>query len=289
MAATTPNRRLFFWVDAFARSPFEGNPAAVCITDRELGADVEQGLASEFGVSETVFLWPIDSNYAIRWFTPTREVPLVGHATLAAAQTILRELEPGRSTVTFLSPLSGSLSARIDAGEISIELPADQDVAAPQDDRLSDALGERPSAVRLGRHIMAIFDDLDQVRRLRPDFEKLAKLDRPTIVATAPGVECDYVLRFFAPANGVPEDPVSGVAQCSLVPYWAHRLGRSDSLLSRQFSRRGGVMRCTSKEGRVVISGRCTILVRGTLDERLVSAKHGVTRMNLRPKSPLDG
>jgi predicted PhzF superfamily epimerase YddE/YHI9 len=96
------------------------------------------------------------------------------------------------------------------------------------------------------------------------------KLDRPTIVATAPGHECDYVLRFFAPANGVPEDPVSGVAQCSLVPYWAHRLGRADNLLSRQLSQRGGIMRCSLREDWVVISGRCTILVRGILDEQLL-------------------
>jgi PhzF family phenazine biosynthesis protein len=270
MASTMLNRRLFFWIDAFARSPFEGNPAAVCITDRELRADVQQGLASEFALSETVFLWPIDSNYAIRWFTPTREVPLVGHATLAAAQTILTELEPGRSTVTFLSPLSGSLSARIDAGEISIELPADQPGVVPSDDHLSAALGERPSAVWVGRHIMAIFDNPNQVHNLKPDFDRLAKLDRATIVATAPGSECDYVLRFFAPANGVPEDPVSGVAQCSLVPYWTHRLGRADNLLSRQLSQRGGIMRCSLRKDWVIISGRCAILVRGTLDARLL-------------------
>jgi PhzF family phenazine biosynthesis protein len=266
-------RASFFWIDAFARSSFEGNPAAVCITDHEMPVDLQQGLASEFGLSETVFIWPVVSDYGIRWFTPTREVPLVGHATLAAAKAILIDLEPGRSTVTFLSPLSGPLIARVDADEITIELPADQSETVPPEDFLSNALGEIPSAVRIGRHIMAIFDHCDQIRGMKPDFGKLANLQRPTIVVTAPGLECDYVLRFFAPANGVSEDPVSGVAQCSLVPYWAQRLGRSDDLLSCQLSKRGGIMRCSLRKDWVAISGSCVTLLRGDLDGRLLSAR----------------
>jgi PhzF family phenazine biosynthesis protein len=258
----------YFWIDAFAEAAFSGNPAAVCVTEGELPEDTQQQLATEFGISETVFLWPIGSNYGIRWFTPTCEVPLVGHATLAAAHAICADIEPGRRAVTFVSRASGSLAARLEDGELAIELPADQPKPTIRSERLAEGLGANPVDVCIGRHIMAIFDTSDQVRSLKPDFRILSELERPTIIATAPGDDCDYVLRFFAPANGVPEDPVSGVAQCSLVPYWTERFGHSKALTSRQLSRRGGTMRCILDGDRVVISGKCVTLVRGSLDER---------------------
>jgi predicted PhzF superfamily epimerase YddE/YHI9 len=254
-----------FWIDAFSEAPFGGNPAAVCLTDADLPDLLKQGIARELNLSETVFLWPHAAGYAIRWFTPTREVPLVGHATLAAAYAILTFVEPARDSVAFFSPASGELAAYRDGAGLAIELPADRTSECPAPADLVTGLGARPQAVRVGRHYMALFESEDVVAGLQPDFAALARLDRPTIIATAPGSGCDYVLRFFAPANGVPEDPVSGVAQCSLVPYWSGRLGR-DRLISDQLSARGGRMSCRLRDDRVVISGSCCPIARGELD-----------------------
>jgi PhzF family phenazine biosynthesis protein len=261
----------FFWIDAFADAPFGGNPAAVCLTEEDLPRALQQKIARELALSETVFIRPMPGGYAIRWFTPTTEVPLVGHATLAAAHAVLTILEPDRSSVAFFSPISGKLAAYRDGGELAIELPVDdtQDCAPPAD--LVVGLGMAPQAVRVGRHYMALFAEESAVAGLRPDFAALAQLDRPTIIATAPGRSCDYVLRFFAPANGVPEDPVSGVAQCSLVPFWRARLGR-ELLISDQLSARGGRMRCWLRGESVVIAGKCSPIAEGVFDAAVIGA-----------------
>jgi PhzF family phenazine biosynthesis protein len=258
-----------FWIDAFADTPFGGNPAAVCLTEEDLPHVLQQNIARELDLSETVFIRPMAGGYAIRWFTPTAEVPLVGHATLAAAHAVLTVLQPDRSSVAFFSPISGELAAYRDGGGLAIELPADetQECAPPAD--LVAGLGAAPQAVRIGRHYMALFAEERAVLGLRPDFAALARLDRPTIIATAPGRSCDYVLRFFAPANGVPEDPVSGVAQCSLVPYWRARLGR-DRLTCDQLSARGGRMRCWLRGDSVVIAGKCCPIAEGVFDAAVI-------------------
>jgi predicted PhzF superfamily epimerase YddE/YHI9 len=258
-----------FWIDAFADAPFGGNPAAVCLTDADLPDTLKQGIARELNLSETVFIWPRGKGYAIRWFTPTKEVPLVGHATLAAAYVVLTYLEPERTTVAFFSPASGELAAYRDGAGFAIELPADRTIDCPAPADLVAGLGALPEAVRVGRHYMALYASEDAVSGLRIDFAALARLDRPTIIATAPGARCDYVLRFFAPANGVPEDPVSGVAQCSLVPYWSSRLLR-DRLVSDQLSTRGGRMCCWMRDDRVVISGACCPIAQGEFDPTVV-------------------
>jgi PhzF family phenazine biosynthesis protein len=259
-----------FWIDAFADTPFSGNPAAVCLTTAELPDTLKHEIAREFNLSETVFICPEVRGYTIRWFTPTTEVPLVGHATLAAAYAVLTILEPSRSSVTFFNAISGALPAYRDGAELAIELPADEtsDCVPPSD--LIAGLGTLPQSTRVGRHYMALFADESIVTRLRPDFEALARLDRPTIIATAPGSRCDYVLRFFAPANGVLEDPVSGVAQCSLVPYWSARFGRN-RLISHQLSTRGGRMCCWMRDERVVISGKCCPIAEGVFDSAVIA------------------
>ncbi len=254
----------FFWVDAFAEAAFSGNPAVVCVMREAIETDVLQAAAREFNVSESVFISGAEGRYGIRWFTPTRELPLVGHATLAAAHIVTTEIEPGRSTLTFTSHLSGALPAFREGDRVAITLPADELSPVAPPEALVLGLGLRPVETWLGRHYVAVLESADAVRAVRPVFESLATLDRPTIAVTAPGIECDYVLRFFAPANGVPEDPVSGVAQCSLVPLWAKRTGRS-LLRSEQLSERGGTMDCRLTEEGVVVSGPCRTLVRGTL------------------------
>jgi PhzF family phenazine biosynthesis protein len=258
-----PGKR-FFWIDAFAPGPFMGNPAVVCVLDEEADAVTMQRAAREFNVSETAFVHGGEGIYDIRWFTPTCELPLVGHATLAAAHAIMTAIEPGLECVVFNSPLSGQLPARRSDDGIAITLPADATKACMLPSALRDGLGVVPAETRIGRHYVAVLGSPSEVAAVKPDFAALANLDRPTIAVTAAGSGDDYVLRFFAPANGVPEDPVSGVAQCSLVPYWAERLGRS-RLGSRQLSERGGRMICTLTDSGVVIAGPCHTLSEGNL------------------------
>lgn len=258
-----PGKR-FFWIDAFAAEPFTGNPAVVCVLEEEADAAAMQRAAREFNVSETAFVRGGNGAYDIRWFTPTCELPLVGHATLAAAHAIMTAVEPGLETVVFNSRLSGRLPARRSDDGVAITLPADATTACRLPSALRDGLGLVPTETRVGRHYVAVLDSPSEVAAVKPDFAALARLDRPTIAVTAAGQGDDYVLRFFAPANGVPEDPVSGVAQCSLVPYWAERLGRS-RLCSRQLSERGGRMICTLTESGVVIAGPCHTLAEGRL------------------------
>jgi PhzF family phenazine biosynthesis protein len=255
----------FFWIDAFTESPFSGNPAAVCVLEHEVPDATLQNIAREFNLSETVFISRRSSGYDIRWFTPTLEVDLVGHATLAAAYVIMAELEPGRTAIEFHSRRSGLLRAYGDRTLVSIELPADALRPCEVPAALLAGLGRSPARVLKGRHYVAVMSDPAEVLSIHPNLPELMKLDRPTIAVTAPDTETDYVLRFFAPANGVPEDPVSGVAQCSLVPFWAGELKRS-KLRSRQLSARGGMMDCELQGDRVVISGPCTSIARGRLD-----------------------
>src|SRR5262245_7932365 len=258
-----PGKR-FFWIDAFATGPFMGNPAVVCVLDEEADALTMQRAAREFNVSETVFVHGGEGTYDIRWFTPTHELPLVGHATLAAAHAIMTSVEPGSDSVVFNSRLSGRLPARRCDDGIAITLPADTTAECMPPSALCDGLGLVPAETRVGRHYVAVLGSASEVAAVKPDFAALANLDRPTIAVTAAGGGDDYVLRFFAPANGVPEDPVSGVAQCSLVPYWTERLGRS-RLSSRQLSERGGRMICTLTESGVTVAGPCYTLSEGNL------------------------
>lgn len=253
-----------FWVDAFSALPYRGNPAVVCVLEQDLRDERLQAMAKEFNVSETAFILKADDNYSIRWFTPTKELPLVGHATLAAAHVVLSELELDREDVMFESEMSGRLLAFRDANSLAIILPAD--IAEPCEcpPELIDGLGRAPQAVLKGRHYLAVYRDQTEVASLDPEFRALSNLDRPTIAATAPGAQADYVLRFFAPANGVPEDPVSGVAQCSLVPYWASRLSKK-ILTSEQLSSQGGTMICKETEAGIQVAGPCCTLFSGNL------------------------
>ena len=254
-----------FWIDAFASTPYSGNPAVICALQSWAPTPALQKVAAEFNVSETAFLVLQGRDYAIRWLTPSTEVDLVGHATLAAAHAVMNHLEPGRQEVRFLSERNGALTARRQAGQIALDLPALAIEPAPTSAALVAGLGVRPVETFVGKHYLAALENEDQVRALSPDHASLLKLDRPAVMVTAPGRACDYVLRFFAPANGVPEDPVSGVAQCMLVPYWARRLGKA-SFEVRQLSPRGGQMRCALKDKTVTIGGPCVTVLAGMIE-----------------------
>ncbi|HUA56768.1 MAG TPA: PhzF family phenazine biosynthesis protein [Candidatus Sulfotelmatobacter sp.] len=255
-----------YFVDAFADRPYAGNPAAICPLDRWLPEPAMQAIAAEIGFSETAFIVREGEDWRIRWFTPTLEVDLVGHATLAAAFVILERIDPRRAEIRFESRGGPLIVGR--AGDLlSMDFPAR--VAAPvvAPLRLVEGLGKPPVAVLAATHYLAVYADAADVRGLAPDMATLAALDRAAVIVTAPGTPelgADFVSRFFAPANGVPEDPVSGVAHCTLIPYWASRLGKT-RLIGRQLSKRGGELVCEDRGARVLIAGRAALVLEGRI------------------------
>jgi len=256
-----------YHVDAFASRVFAGNPAAVVPLERWLPDEVMQAIAAENNVAETAFFVRSDAGHHIRWMTPTVEMDLCGHATLASAWVIFNLLdETGRREVAFGSR-SGEL--RVVAGEegrLALDFPSRApEPAAASLDAVATALGRSPACVLGSRDYVAVFETEDDVRALAPDMARVAALDRMAVIATAPGRDCDFVSRFFAPAVGIPEDPVTGSAHCTLVPYWAERLGRS-RLFARQVSRRGGELWCEHRGDRVSIAGHAALYLTGTIE-----------------------
>lgn len=259
----------FYHVDAFANRPFEGNPAAVCPLESWLPDATLQAIAAEHNLSETAFYVPKGSQYELRWFTPEVEVDLCGHATVPSAHVIFdvrREVSGNR--VTFRSK-SGELGVDkiAENGSVlyALDFPArpPQPCAAPPG--LSQALGAAPQSVLAARDYMCVFGSEDEVLALKPDMARVAALDRFAVIVTAPGKDCDFVSRFFAPSKGVNEDPVTGSAHCTLIPYWAERLGKP-KLFARQRSRRGGELWCEHRGDRVSIAGRALKYSEGTIE-----------------------
>jgi PhzF family phenazine biosynthesis protein len=261
-----------FIIDAFTDRPMTGNPAAVCPLQEWLPVEAMQSIAAEMNLSETVFFVPrqgapqseTSRDFDVRWFTPTKEVDMIGHATLAAGYLVLERLHPAAETARFISP-TAELSVRREGDMLQMSMPAlvPQQIAEPAG--LAAALGAKPTAVFAAKHYLAVFGSAELVVGLRPDFTALADLALPAVIVTAKGEgEFDFVSRFFAPANGVPEDAVSGVAHCCLAPYWADNLGRSD-MKGRQLSSRGGVVLCHYSGKDVVLGGTATIFLEGTI------------------------
>jgi PhzF family phenazine biosynthesis protein len=259
-------------IDAFTDRPMTGNPAAVCPLDRWLPVDVMQSIAAEMNLSETVFFAPAQGgpgsgpsrDFDVRWFTPTREIDMIGHATLAAGYLVLNRLQPSLDAVRFLSP-TAELSVQRGEGMLQMNMPAL--VARPIETPagMAEALGAKPAAVLAAKHYLALFDSPAEITALQPDFAALAKLALPAVIVSARAEgDYDFVSRFFAPANGVPEDSVSGVAHCCLSPYWSERLGRP-KLTGRQISSRGGTVVCVHAGDRVVLGGNAAIFLEGSL------------------------
>jgi PhzF family phenazine biosynthesis protein len=253
-------------IDAFAERPLTGNPAAVCPLSAWLPPATMQAIAAEMNLSETVFFAPEPSGeaFGIRWFTPTREVELIGHATLAAGYHVLEQMRPGATSVRFVSG-GEAFTVERDGPALTLEMPAlpPRPIAAPP--ALAQALGRPPTAILAAKHYLCVFEQADDVRTLAPDMAALARLDLPAVIVTAPaGGAADFVSRFFAPANGVPEDPVSGVAHLCLTPYWAGRLGKT-KLVGHQLSARGGIVRCEHRGERVRLGGSAAVFLRGQI------------------------
>ncbi|MBN1491881.1 MAG: PhzF family phenazine biosynthesis protein [Phycisphaerae bacterium] len=254
----------YYQVDAFTSKVFTGNPAGVCLLDAWLNEATLQAIAAENNLSETAFVVRSGDAFAIRWFTPTVEVDLCGHATLASAFVLFTQVDPALDAVAFES-LSGGLTVRKEAERIVLDFPSRKAVPGPPPDGLAAALGAEPVAVLRGmRDCLAVFETEADVRALRPDMTRLNQVDVFGVIATARGTQADFVSRFFAPREGIPEDPVTGSAHCTLIPYWAQQLGKTE-LHALQVSQRGGELFCTDAGERVRIAGRAVLYLRGTI------------------------
>jgi len=259
-----------FHVDAFASEVFRGNPAGVCPLEAWLPDAVMQSIAMENALPETAFLVGGGGRYDIRWFTPETEVELCGHATLASAHVLFGGKERGAETIAFASK-GGPLRVDRRGDLLALDLPSRPPEALPSLEAirtsLAAALGAAPRDVLAARDYLAVFDHEDEVRALAPDMARVAALDRFAVIVTAKGRDggdVDFVSRFFAPAKGIPEDPVTGSAHCTLVPYWSSRLGK-DELRARQLSRRGGDLACELRGDRVSLAGRAVLYLEGTI------------------------
>jgi len=266
----------FYWVDAFAAKVFSGNPAGVVPLGAWLDEALMQRIAFEHGISETAFFVPTGpGRYHLRWFTPGAEVDLCGHATVATAFVLFTRLGFTGERITFDSR-SGPLGVRrLPDGKIELDFPSRPAVPATPPAALLPGLGANPAyyAQAQAQANLAVFNTAAEIRALRPDFAALATLEQYGTIVTAPGDDCDFVSRFFAPRVGVPEDPVTGSAHCVLTPYWARRLGKMQ-LHARQLSARGGELWCelvpSTGSGpageRVKIAGHAALYLQGEIE-----------------------
>lgn len=255
-----------FQVDAFTDELFKGNPAAVCPLDKWLPPGTMQNIALENNLSETAFYIKEDEGFALRWFTPSTEVDLCGHATLAAAHVIFTQKKYESSTISF-STKSGELTvAKKDNGLLAMNFPAvSVKPEAPPLDLYHGVNGEIADEVYRADDFMMVFDKEEKIRNIIPHFELLSKIDARGIIVTAPGNNVDFVSRFFAPSVGVNEDPVTGSAHTELIPYWAERLNK-DELTAAQVSPRSGKLYCKMPDDdRVEIAGRACTYLEGTI------------------------
>ncbi|AOS43741.1 putative isomerase YddE [Lacunisphaera limnophila] len=254
-----------YWIDAFASQVFTGNPAAVVPLDTWLPDGLMQRIAFENGLAETAFFVPVGAGrYHLRWFTPGAEVDLCGHATVATAFTLFTALGFSGPVITFDSR-SGPLPVRrLPDGKIELDFPARPALPVPPPAALVQGLGATPAYYAQAQANLAVFNTAAEVRALRPDFGALATLEQYGTIVTAPGEDCDFVSRFFAPRVGVPEDPVTGSAHCVLTPYWAARLGKT-KLHARQLSARGGELWCEQAGDRVKIAGHAVLYLKGEI------------------------
>jgi len=255
-----------YHLNAFTTKPFAGNPAAVCPLAEWLDDGLLQAVAAENNLSETAFFTPWRDQYELRWFTPRSEVKLCGHATLASAFVILQILETKRDSVRFETRASGALTVTRDGDLLAMDFPALAPWACTDPPTaLSKGLGKVPfEVVQIEDNYFAVFEKEEEVRRLRPDLRLLEELHPAGVAVTAPGKDCDFVSRYFAPSYGIPEDSVTGSTHCSLAPYWAKRL-RKTKLHARQISERGGELWCEVRGERVILRGNAVLTLQGDL------------------------
>jgi PhzF family phenazine biosynthesis protein len=253
-----------YQIDAFTDQLFGGNPAAICPLEKWLPDATMQSIAAENNIAETAFFVREGDGFLLRWFTPREEVDLCGHATLAAADLLFKVLEPGRTAVAFRTLKAGVLDVVLKDDLLVMDFPSRPGKPISTPPQLSAALGKAPVEVLKARDYMAVYATAADVAALTPDMYATAALDAWVIV-TAPGEnDVDFVSRFFAPSGGIPEDPVTGSAHCTLTPYWAQRLGKK-KLEARQISQRGGALTCGLDGDRVTIAGKAVLYLEGMI------------------------
>jgi PhzF family phenazine biosynthesis protein len=253
-----------YQVDAFADGVFSGNPAGVVPLYEWLSDELMQSIATENNLPETAFFVKKGEYYELRWFTVESEVDLCGHATLASAHVLYTHLDYNDPVVVF-ETRSGRLLVDRDKGLYSMNFPA-WDVREIQvTERVTKALGEKPAELYMGeRDMMAVFENEEQIRSLTPDYRLVSQLDGMCMICTALGLDYDFVSRTFVPEEGIPEDPVTGSAHCTLVPFWADRLGKT-AFHAYQASKRGGVLDCQYLGDRVKIAGKAVTYMKGQI------------------------
>lgn len=259
-------RAPIFQVDAFTDRRFAGNPAAVIPLDSFPADSILQAIAAENNLAETAFLIRQSGDYRLRWFTPAVEVPLCGHATLASAAVVMERLEPERKSVVFHSA-SGLLAVKRAAAGYIMDFPVRLSEQVPTPPGLAEALGVVPTEVFVNDfNYMAVLTSAEVLRNISPEMSSLAKMDRDGMIVTAKGDgSYDFVSRYFAPAKGIPEDPVTGSAHCMLAPYWAKRLGKT-AFRAFQASQRGGEIICRLMGNRVELEGTCIFYMEGEME-----------------------
>lgn len=258
----------YYVVDAFAEEVFSGNPAAVCIMDAWPEDELMRKIAAENNLSETAFAIPSDepeADYCLRWFTPTKEVNICGHATLATAFVICSFYRPDLENVTF-STHSGILRVQRRGELFQLDFPAMPGDSTPVTDAMEAALGLRPIDAFRSIYLVVVLENDRQVRELAPDLEKVSRLDEKgaNLIVTARGDDCDFVSRAFLPNSGIPEDPVNGSSHCVTAPYWTEKLGKKE-LVARMRSKRGGTLHCIWEGDRVKMAGRAVLYAEGEL------------------------
>ncbi len=253
----------FYQVDAFTSAVFAGNPAGVCPLEEWLEDWQLQAIAAENNLSETAFFVPRDGYYEIRWFTPTIEVDLCGHATLASGHVFFQYLAPKAERVDFKAQ-GGTLAVQKQGDMLALDFPSRPASPCEAPEALIASLDALPVELRKARDYLAVYEREEDVAALNPDMGRLLELDALGVIATAPGSQSDFVSRFFAPRAGIPEDPVTGSAHCTLVPYWAKRLAKTQ-LHAFQLSERGGELFCTDRGERVEIAGHAVTYLEGEI------------------------
>ncbi len=252
-----------YQIDAFTNRPFHGNPAAVVPLDRWLPDDVMQNIALENNLAETAFFVPGENGYDLRWFTPEIEMDLCGHATLATAYLVFEVLGTDQSTLRFQTQ-SGELTVEKRDGRFVLDFPVRSGIPAEAPAGLIKAVGAEPKEIYKSRDYMFVYESESDIRAIVPDFGAMVKAGPDCVIVTAKGEDGDFVSRFFAPEVGVWEDPVTGSAHCTLIPYWADRLDKNE-LFARQLSSRGGELYCKLAGDRVKIAGEAVLYMRGEI------------------------
>lgn len=253
-----------YQVDAFTKEVFKGNPAAVCPLEKWLETDLMQKIALENNLSETAFFVKNGDVYEIRWFTPTYEIDLCGHATLASAFVIFEILKTESDKIKFHSHKSGNLSVEKNGDVLTLDFPSRPVSPVDAPDGLIEAIGKQPKEVFKARDYFLVYENEQEVADITPDFTALLKINAHGFIVTAKGDTADFVSRFFAPEVGVFEDPVTGSAHCNLIPFWVERLGKTE-LFARQISARGGELFCELKGDRVKIGGNAVLYLKGEI------------------------